>query len=428
MSPLRTACLALSASFVLACGSPATDTEAGTNAGAKSDGGTPASDGGGNGGKPESGPDAGNPGGIDAGCVRALAPENAPRAVAVSHPFPSDGGTRDNRYELFTLASDGTLSSRNVEFRMGRASVASGVITFTPDGKVGLAPQDDGSIGVFRLEADGGVTVVQAAFAPGFSAGQVLMDPSGTRAWVTDFNVQSNGGGLYAVDIGCDGTLSNAQRVLPGNNASAAAWLVPGSRAVVASRSLGTSPLAQDLHLADLDAGTVLSSTTGFPDRDGVPPMVSVSADGRWVALPDNSYFVDPQRVAFFEVWNGALVSRQVLNITAPVGVAFSPFGNNGLLVQSDTADAYRAVSFNASTQAFSLASSPLTYTHGRPQLPGPPLLLERGALRGRVLVGELDSLRQLQFQPYGTLTDVSETPASGTGSAQIVGAIGVSP
>ena len=376
----------------------------------------------------DAGTDGGSAAPPDAGCVRALAPEDAPRVVAVSHPFPSDGGSKDNRYELFTLQSNGTLTPRNVEFRMGRASVASGFVSFTPDGKVGLVPQDDGSLGVFRVEADGGVSVVHAAYAGGFSAGQVLMHPSGNRAFVTDFNVRSNGGGLYSVDIGCDGSLSNPQRVLAGDNASAATWLEPGTRALVASRSLGTSPAGQDLHLVDLGSNAVLSSAAGFPDRDGIPPTVSVSADGRWVALPDNSFFVDPQRIAFFERVSGALVSRQVLDTTAPVGVAFSPWTTGGVLVQSDTADAYRMVSFDAASSTFSLAASPLTYAHGRPQLPSPPLLLERGALRGRVLVGELDSIRQLQFEPHGTLTDVSRTPASGTGSAKIVGTLGVSP
>ena len=325
MVTLRTAACALSASLLLACGTPATNTGGGTDAGARDAGApSPSSDAGSDAGvSSDAGVDAGNPVSWDAGCARSLPPEDAPRIVAVSHPFPADGGSRDDRYELFTLASDGTLTPRNVEFRMGRASVASGAIAFTPDGKVGLAPQDDGSLGVFRVEPDGGVTVVHAAFSGGFSAGQVLVDPAGTRAYVTDFNVQANGGGLYAVDIGCDGSLSNSRRVLAGDNASAATWLVPGSRALVAARSLGSSPAGQDLHLVDPDTGTVLSSAAGFPDRDGIPPSVSASADGRWVALPDNSYFVDPQRVAFFELVAGQLVARQLLTLTAPVGVAF---------------------------------------------------------------------------------------------------------
>ncbi|MEN9799937.1 MAG: hypothetical protein RL653_3634 [Pseudomonadota bacterium] len=418
---MRTCSTVLFAALVSsACGAPAPSTDGGVVADAGTvDAGSTA----------PSMPDGGSAldaGVVDSGCVRPLAPPDAPRLVAVSHPFPADGGSRDNRYELFTLASDGTLAPRGEEFRMGRASVASGFITFTPDGKVGLSPQDDGSLGVFRVEEDGGVTVVHAAWQGGFSAGQVLMDPTGTRAWVTDFNVQGNGGGLYAVDIGCDGSLSNPRKVLAGNNASAAAWLEPGGRALVASRSLGSSPLQQDLHLADLDAGTVLSSTTAFPDRDAIPPTVSVSADGRWVALPDTSFFVPQQRVAFLELVGGAPVERQVLPVDSPAGVAFSPFGGGGLLVQSDGTDAYRRVTSSGS--GFTISSNTLTYAHGRPQLPTPPVLLERGALRGRVLVGELDALRQLQFQPDGSITDVSKTKVSGTGPAQVVGSIGVSP
>ena len=414
----------LAALLATACGAPATSSDGGAvaDSGTGVDAGSrpPAADA----GEQDAGvPDAGT---VDAGCARVLAPADAPRVVAVSHPFPSDGGSRDNRYELFTLSSDGTLTPRGEEFRMRRASGAAGFITFTPDGKVGLAPQDDGSLGVFRVEADGGVTVVHAAYAGGFSAGQVLVEPSGARAWVTDFNVQANGGGLYSVDIGCDGSLSNPRRVLAGNNASAAAWIEPGGRALVASRSLGTSPVDQDVHVADLDAGTVLASTTAFPDRDAIPPTVSISADGRWVALPDTSYFVPQQRVAFLELVGGAPVARQVLDVDSPVGVAFSPFGSGGLLVQSDATDAFRRVTFNGSS--FAISSNTLSYAHGRPQLPTPPVVLERGALRGRVLVGELDALRQLQFNQDGSITDVSKTKVSGSGSAQVVGSIGVSP
>ena len=85
-------------------------------------------------------------------------------------------------------------------------------------------------------------------------------------------------------------------------------------------------------------------------------------------------------------------------------------------------------MSFASGTGTFSFGATPLAYTHGRPQLPSPPLMLERGALRGRVLVGELDSVRQLQLESNGSITDVSKTPVSGTGSGQIIGAIGVSP
>ncbi len=80
------------------------------------------------------------------------------------------------------------------------------------------------------------------------------------------------------------------------------------------------------------------------------------------------------------------------------------------------------------STGSVFTVSAPISYVFGRPQLPGAPVMIERGPLTGRMLVAELDAVRQLQFETDGGLTDVSSTPAGGTGNAQILGTIGVVP
>ena len=100
-------------------------------------------------------------------------------------------------------------------------------------------------------------------------------------------------------------------------------------------------------------------------------------------------------------------------------------FSDDALVVNSDGTDAYRMLALDAGTWA---VTPPLVYAHGSPQLPGAPLLMTRGQLNGRVFIAELDSVRELRFEPDGGVTDVSKTAASGTGNEQILGTLGVAP
>ncbi len=382
-------------------------------------------------GAPDAGPpsaDAGTPdaGGLTA-CQFTPAPIDGTRHVVASHPFPGDGGSRDNRWEVFSLSPTGTLTATGQFFRMGRSTDGASPIVFTPDGRIGLVAQEDGTIGVFRFDEQN-VTVVHDRFTGNFSAGKLILQPSGNRLWVLDFNTLNNGGGVYTVDIACDGTLFNEQYVLPGNNASAAVLLPNAQQLLVAARSLPSTPMMQDLHVLDVtqSPAVVRSSTTGFPDRDAIAPMLAASRDERLIAMPDNGFLVG-SRVAFFERTGTTLTAKQVIATNNPMGVAFSPFADVGLVVNSDGTDHFRKLTWDATASTFT-TSAPLPYAFGRPQLPGAPVMITRGQLEGRLLIAELDAVRQLQFERDAGVTDVSKTAAGGTGNLQILGTLGVSP
>src|SRR5207302_5263928 len=106
----------------------------------------------------DSGP--GDAGALDAGCF-APRDADADRTVVVSHPYLPDAGD-DTRYELLELTSAGALTDTGRSFSMRRST--EGKIVFTPDGRFGFAPQDDGTTGVFELFADGGVQVLDDGF------------------------------------------------------------------------------------------------------------------------------------------------------------------------------------------------------------------------------------------------------------------------
>ncbi|MFO0597847.1 MAG: hypothetical protein U0228_21275 [Myxococcaceae bacterium] len=407
--------------------------------GGSTGGGGGATGGGTGGGAQDAGTDAGvDAGSMDAGtdagtldagtlCQFTPAPIDGTRHVVVSHPFPDDGGTRDNQWELFSLSSTGTLTPTGTFWRMGRTSDPSAPVVFTPDGRIGFAAQEDGTIGIFKVESNT-VTVINPRLAGAFSAGKLVLDPAGNRLWVLDFNTQNNGGGLYRLDIDCSGNLFNEQYVFPGNNAAAATYLPTAKTLVVATRSLGTSAMMQDLVQVDLSGPTPAlgSSNTGFPDRDAIAPTVSATLDEHVVAMPDNGFSVG-SRIAFFGLSAGTLTARQVVNTTNPISVTFSPFADVGMVVNTDGADQFRRVTWNAGATLF-VVSAPLTYAFGRPQLPSAPVMITRGMLTGNMLVAELDAIRQLRFETDGGITDVAKVSAGGTGSGQILGTIGVSP
>lgn len=86
---------------------------------------------------------AGGGASADAGvdCPRLPGPADGVRYVVASHPFPADGGSRDNRYEVFRLSADGALTATGFEMQMGTLMAPDKPIVFTPDGKVGVVAQ-----------------------------------------------------------------------------------------------------------------------------------------------------------------------------------------------------------------------------------------------------------------------------------------------
>lgn len=344
-----------------------------------------------------------------------------------SHPFPGDGGSKDNRYEVFDVSASGSVTPTGTIFQMGTANSAESLVTFTPDGVVGLVVQDDGTLGVFRFDDGGTPTVVNPGFSGGFYANHILMSPNGNTAWVIDMDTPNNGGGLYQVAIACDGTLSSLGQVLSGDAPTAGTWLNtrPGV-AMIAARGMGPVDGGQ-AYLVDFNgsAPTVVGMTHPFPDPDAIPPTVSLTPDDAFAAIPDDG-FLAGDRLAIVVGDGGSYANSQLLTTSSPIGVGFSPFARRGLVVNTNGTDGFHALDFiNGSWQ---VAATALPYTFGKPQLPGAPDLLTRGALEGWMFIAELDSVRVLRFDPDGGITDVSKTMAAGSGIDQILGTLGIQP
>jgi hypothetical protein len=366
-------------------------------------------------------------GGDGGACARVADPtEDHVRTVLISHPFDAAGDAA-SLFEVLSLAVDGTLTrpTPNVTFSMGPASTSS--IVFTPDGKVALVAQDDGTVGVVRFDASGPV-VVHAAFKGPFYAGSIAVDPSGAHAYVLDADTANNGGGVYQVDIACDGSLTSKGLVVPGGTANQMAFVPTTSRAVLAAGGAFNSPDGSDVDLVDFGGATpsLVASGSGFVDGGAIVSSIAVMPDGKFAIAADDGIIVGNRLAAI------ALPSMENAGILAtpnPAALVASPFDNAALLLNSDTSDAIRIVSYAPDAASpFSIVGE-ITYVNPKPQLPSFASLIDRGTLKGRVLIAENTAVRQVAFEPDAGIVDVAYLNFDHDGGLdEIVGVIGVSP
>ena len=369
-------------------------------------------------------------------CKRTPPRADRTRKVVVSHPYAElDGGgisAGGTLFEVLELSKTGALTKTGVTFDMGAA--ANTGIVFTPDGQVGIVAQTDansnGTLGVFRFDKSGAVHVVHAAFKGSFYPDRVVMDPSGARAFVVDFDTTANHGGVYQVDIACDGTLTDRGLVVPGSTPAAMAFLPnsPKKFLLSAGAALG-SPAGADTDLIDVShtKPRLGASGTAFADGKAIASALTITPDGKYALIADNA-FEAGNRIAVVQVDGLKLVDvMQTLN---PGDVAMSPFGNAALVLNTLGNDALRVFAYDPSN-----ASAPfvdkgeIAYKHGRPQLPENAVVIGVGSLKGEVLVAENLAVRQVAFAPDGTAADVGLV-AFGDGSrvTDYVGVVGVQP
>ncbi len=374
---------------------------------------------------PPPNPDSGTP---QTGCPRTPKAPDHVRKVVVSHPFgePTDGGVppKANAYEVLELSTTGTLTKTNETFTMGRSL---NEIVFTPDGEVGVVPQEDGTLGIFKFDSAGKLTVVNPAFKGSFYAAKVVMSKDGSRVFVLDRNTKENKGGVYEVRIACDGTPSDVGLVAPGGKAHAMA-LIPNDpdRAVLIAGAFLDSPATHYSHKLDVTGTPPVRITGGaLFDQDAIASAVAVTPDGKWALVTDNGLFKG-NRMAPVDI--ATMNPAATITVQNPVNIIMSPFGNAALLVESDGKDHLKVVNYDAAsaTTPFTVGAE-LAYVGGKSELPYNVAAVEVGTLKGRILVSELASVRQVAFAANGTLTDVQKVDFSGEFSG-ITGSMGMQP
>jgi hypothetical protein len=374
----------------------------------------------------ETGPDAAD---AEAGvsCGRVPGPADGDRIAVVSHPYDASAGKADV-WELMKLTAAGALSATGEKFTMGRGVF--GNMVFTPDGEVGIAVQEDGTLGVVRITSAGKAEVVAKTFKGAFYAARLLMHPSGDKLYVLDSQWVENGGGIYSVRIGCDGKLTDEGRIL---EAKLPYSMEPipnkqGTYAIASKDLLGSAP-GDDAHLLTIEPSIKrVASADSFPDDEQIVASGAVTSDGRYALFGDNSELSGiPNRIAVLEIGDTTITQRQMIpDLNDPYELVASPFGDLMLMV-SGYGNAFKLFKYDPSNATTPFSALPdMTYNGVKPQLPGGAVMIERGQLKGRVLVVENEGVRMVQFKTGGA-DDLGLTSA-GTGMEGMTGVVGVQP
>ncbi len=365
-------------------------------------------------------------------CSRLPAAADRTRKVLISHPN-DDTGDNANDWEVLELTTAGVLRATGTRITMGRR--IDGAVPFTPDGRVAIAAQHDGTLGVVRFNDSGGVTVVHEGATGAFYAEQVVISPDGETAWIVDPSFPVDGGGIYRMSIGCDGTLTDEELLLTTKLATTL-LLVPDQpdRAVILAREVDGSTAGHDVHLVELTpTPRYLAGADLFPDDEHLITTATISTDGRYAIAADGSPWSDvPHRLGVVELVGDTLQPTQTISplpYESPAGLAFSPYGNSMLLLTAEAfSDALTVFSYDPtdSVTPFDYAGE-VSYGAGDPELPAGVAVIERGALTGRALIAEVLGVRQVQFLANGSVADGSFY-STGSGYQAIVGAVGVAP
>lgn len=363
------------------------------------------------------------------GCVFDPGPADKERVVVVSRPYGEGFGQADD-YEALHLSADGVLSRPNIVFTMRR--LYDGEILFSADGRFGYSAQGDGSIGIFRVESDRSITVLDRGFDPGFYVSKIVIGPDGRRLFALNSQWRENGGGIYQLEMACDGSLTSLGLLAAAKLPYDLAFL-PGDKALVAGRDVLDSTPGHDLHLLSLAAtptatpGTsVLAGVDAFGDDDNSVSDMTITGDGRYALLADTALQAG-NRIAVVDLGQGgaAPTAVQLLSYGDPNAVLMSPFDNAAVVLGTE-ANRITVLDYAPGTaQPFAergkLVSSSSTL------LPTNGALIRRGTLEGRFFVSENVTLRQVRFFSDGRVEEV-EALDFGEGGPAICGGVGVQP
>ena len=361
------------------------------------------------------------------GCRSELRDADADRVVLVALPYDAGGGQAGG-WAAMTLGADGALTDDGVRRSAGRAT--SGDVVFTPDGAVAVAANDDGSLSWFAVDEAGGVSVVDPGVTGAWYASRVVMEPSGEAVIVVDGNWVNNGGGLYRVPIDCDDGAPGDAELLVTSKLAADLLFEVGrdDRALLVALDVPGAEPGDDAALVPWPQPDVAQDgADAFGDDEASFSDATLTADGRFALIGDWSAFSGiPNRVAVVELTDDGLGAAQVLpDVFDPVSLLASP-DDDAVLVVSGYGDAVFVIGYDPASGAFTYEGEP-GYAGASPQLPGAAALIDRGELRGLVLIAENQGVRGMRFDGAGGVQDLGLL-VEGSGSAAITGALGVQP
>lgn len=328
------------------------------------------------------------------GACRELAAADRDRFVVVGRPAVPD-------YQVLVLSEAGELSATEHTFTMGEANDVP--IAFTPDGRIGVAVQSDGSLGVFTLAEDGTPTVIDPAFQPGgnmeFYASDVIMSPEGDHVITVSQNWPEDGGGLYRVDLDCaTGTPTLVGKRIESKNA----WSVlslGGGRWAIAGKGAGGVEDGTDVHdVREGDPWTRAGGAEAFPHDDAIMDGFAAARDGSFLLVGDTASFIpEPNSVSFVGVdAAGFIATGTPVEVEDPYAILVGP-SSRVALIASGFGDALLVADIDPTAEEPIAIRSEVDYVDN-PQLPGKMTMVQRGTLDGLVLGSDVAGVRVVRF------------------------------
>lgn len=345
-------------------------------------------------------------------------PPGHQRHVVISYPYTA-GGAGSPRWLVRVLEEDGVLGAVTAELELERAF--DGVVAFRDDGGLAVSRHDDGTIGVFTVDLDGRVTVIEPHLDPGAYVDQVHI--AGDHLLLVDGNWPENGGGVYRASLSCDGAVGPATRLYPAKLALGLA-LAGDTHVLAATEAVTGDPGTIHLVAPTGGAWTRLDGVDLFADDEDSLASLLVTNDGRFALAGDNQEFAPEidNRIGVAALDDNEITSVGVITpLLDPVAMVASPF-DDAILVVSGYGDAVRVLSYDPERD-------PPFADQGEPQyVTTPPALPGSAARTGDlVLVVENVAIRRFRFARGGKVVDLGRT-AEGSGYDSIPGAIGIQP
>ena len=348
-------------------------------------------------------------------------PENRDRFVVVSKPY-RPGAERAPDYEVWTLSQNEDIAPTETLFSMSRTF--KGEIAFRVDGSIGAVAQDDGSLGVFKIDDQGNVDVTHSSYVGEFEANSVSFDPNHPdRLIVMDGRWDEFGGGLYEVMLDCEGTIVSESLIVTSKLATDMTWMDREHLLLSATSALDSGE-PHDLHVLDWQPQNVSrrSSSFNFDGELVKKSFVAFTSNKKHLLVAENSGLTSrPHRIAVYEWTEGTMLFKQLIeSIEDPHDALISPFDDSALVISGFGDSIYRLEYDENSETPF----GPPT-TVSSPPLPGHGVMIKDGLSEGLVLVAENVGIRMLKFNE-GSVIDLGAVTRSGI--EHIIGAIGVQP
>lgn len=352
---------------------------------------------------------------VGVACPAARAADD-PRYALVSFPFGED----DSIFRVFRFDSAGTWSATGDELSIGKVGFTR--VAFSINGRVALVVLDNTQIATVRFEDDGSATLVEPARVPLQSASRAYPDPNDPRFfYVVSTNVRANDGALFRVEVDCDGVIVDETMIAFGNLPFALHIGETASDAVALARAFDDAGEG-DAHAIDLTTGAFGESFELFEGDDW--SGAGLVRDGQTLLATDTSISTI-NRVAVGTATSGAAVRQTVDSIEDPLDVIVSPRRDLVAVVSGFRSQLW-LFDYDPEGTPPLTGQRAATYVSGRPQVPGEPILIERGALAGVFVLPEVVGLRAFRFVE-GDVIDLGGFD-TGEGDGAIPGAMGIQP